>query len=212
MNPAIFDLLILPLRRCKGLDDFIPMTLTPATIRDLEQLGRDAWEDARSLRRARPLVLNPKFNLSVALGGADADLVARHRLIDWKATTKTGIVGRAELWQLVGYALADTNDEYEIREVSIGALRWRSAIAWRLDDLLADLAPGPPANVRLINGAQIERRPIDLGTLRKDFAQVVEESRKRHHAALAIMREQLPRDRTTPSRSNATSQSFEWSR
>ena len=193
LNPAILDLLILPLRQCKGLDDFIPLTLTPASIQDLEQLGRCAWEDARSLRRAQPLVLNPKFHLSVALGGADADLVARRRLIDWKATTKTGIVGRAELWQLVGYALADTYDEYEIREVSIAALRWRSAITWRLDDLLVDLAPGPPVNVKLLSRAEIERRPIDLVTLRQDFALVVVESRERHDAALAKMREQLPK-------------------
>lgn len=173
MNPAIFELVVRPLRRCRGLDDFISLTLTRPTIRDLEQLGRVAWEDHRGLRKARPLVLNPQFQLSRALGGADADLVARHRLIDWKATTTIGIVGRQPLWQLVGYVLADTTDQYEIREVGIAALRWRSTISWPLDELLADLAPDPPANFRTVRGDSSGRRLIDLAALRHDFAQVV---------------------------------------
>jgi len=85
--------------------------------------------------------------LSGALGGADADLIARRLLIDWKATTTPGIVGREQLWQLLGYVLADTDDEYEIREVGIAALRWRSIKIWPLDELLAELSIGHPTKV-----------------------------------------------------------------
>ena len=187
MNPAIFELLIEPLRQCKGLDDFIPMTLKPPTIQDLERLGRAARDDSRWLRRARPLVLNPQFHLSAELGGADADLIARRRLIDWKATTKRGIVSRLELWQLLGYVLADTNDEYRIREVSIAALRWRSVVSWPLDELLQELAPGPPMDFQPLKGDPLQRKSMDLAALRDEFAQVVRQSHIRQEDVPARM-------------------------
>jgi hypothetical protein len=193
MNPAIFDFVIEPLSRCKGLDDFASFTLTAPTIRDLELLGRSAWDDSRSLSRARPLALNPQFNLSVELGGADADLIARRRLIDWKATTKTSIVGRPELWQLAGYALADTDDEHQIQEVGIVALRWGSAVSWRLEDFFAELAPGPAASLELVGRMPLDREPVNIGELRQDFAQVVRQMRKRNERAIARMRKQLPK-------------------
>jgi hypothetical protein len=173
VSRAIFDLVVQPLRQCNGLDQFVEMSLSAATIKDLAQLGRAAWEDNRDLRKARPLVLNPRFELSSALGGADADLIARHRLIDWKASTTTGVVGRHQLWQLIGYALADSVDEYDIREVGIAALRWRSAVSWPLIDLLDEMAPGPPASIVILGEDSPRRRPIDLAALRADFSQLV---------------------------------------
>ncbi len=173
MNPAIRDLLIRPLRQCNGLDQFVELSLSPVTIQDLAQLGRAAWEDYGHLRKARPLVLNPRFRLTAALGGADADLIARRRLIDWKATTTTGVVGRHQLWQLIGYALADSTDQYRIREVGIAALRWRSVVSWRLIDLLDELAPGPSASLVVLGGDSPHREPIDLAALRGDFTRVV---------------------------------------
>ena len=68
-------------------------------------------------------VLGPTFALSTALGGADADLVADWLLLDLKASVTRRIVGRPALWQLAGYALADTPDEHHIRRVGIRALR-----------------------------------------------------------------------------------------
>lgn len=193
MSRAIFDVVIEPLSQCTNLEDFIQLTLTAPTIRDLELLGRSAWDDSKSLGKARLLVLNPQFNLSVDLGGADADLIARRRLIDWKATTKTGIVGRPELWQLAGYALADTDDEHQIREVGISALRWRSTISWRLEDFIAELAPDPPPSRKLASGMPLEREHVDISALRQEFAQVVHQMRKHNKRAIAKMRRQLPK-------------------
>lgn len=172
---AVRGLVVGPLRRCNDLDEFAQLSLPRrrGTIRDLARLGRVAWEDHRDLRQARPLVLNPRFRLSRALGGADADLIARHRLVDWKASAATRVVGRHELWQLAGYALADSTDKYEIREVGIAALRWRSTVSWPLTDLLEELAPGPPAGLRVLGGGSPRREPIDLTALRGDFARVV---------------------------------------
>lgn len=174
VNPAVRDLLIQPLQQCDDLEDFAQRSISPQTIRDLACLGRKAWEDHGDLRRARPPTLNPTFQLSSGLGGADADLIARRRLIDWKATATARVVGRHELWQLIGYVLADTKDQFAIREVSIAALRWRSTVSWPLNNLLEELAPGPPAKLRIIGGGHAPRRePIDLADLRGDFARAV---------------------------------------
>jgi hypothetical protein len=121
--------------------------IAEASIEDLAGLGRAAWQDIGDLRDAEPLHLNPRFVLSPNLGGADADLIYGDTLLDWKSNTPTNIVGREELWQLIGYALADTDDAYGIRRVEIGALRWRSAVSWHLQELLADLASEPPGEL-----------------------------------------------------------------
>jgi hypothetical protein len=181
--PAVEERLIAPLRRCLGLDDFISLALTLATIQDLEQVGRSAWEEHRSWTNARPLVLNPKFEQSRALGGADADLIVGCLLIDLKATTTPGIVGRFELWQLLGYALADTDDKYGIRAVGIAALRWCSNISWPLGDLLHVLAPTAPGTVALGKTRPPTSGSFDLGELRAEFALVVKKSRTRSGGA-----------------------------
>lgn len=58
------------------------------------------------------------------------------------------------MWQLCGYALADTDDELAINAVGISALRWRTRITWPLPELLEHLA----------------RSPVDLSSLRREFA------------------------------------------
>ena len=178
-SPTIHERLIAPLRRCRGLSDFAPMALAPATIEDLEQLSRASWEDHEDWATAQPLVLNPRFELSRALGGADGDLIAGRRLIDLKSTATSRIVRDRGLWQLLGYVLADTNDQYEIREVGIAALRWRSSITWTIEELLSELAPKGPM-VRVAGKIGVPAPAIhDLAELRAEFALAVEQSRPR---------------------------------
>lgn len=176
---TIQERLIAPLRRCRGLADFVPMAFTPATIEDLEQLGRASWEDHQGWATAHPLVLNPRFELSCALGGADSDLIVGCRLIDLKSTATPRIIRDRGLWQLLGYALADTNDFYGIREVGIAALRWRSSISWTIEELMSDLAPRGPI-VRVAGKIGVPT-PVthDLAELRAEFALMVEQSRPR---------------------------------
>lgn len=174
MNPAIFRLVIQPLGRCSGLDDFLSSSVEKATLQDLEQLGRAAFDDSRGLRRARPLVPNPTFALSRALGGADADLIAGSRLIDWKASSRRSIVGRPELWQLAGYALADTNDQFGIREVGIAALRWRTALSWDLRDFIEMLMPWQAQATMHVAGIYpVSKAGVDLDRMRQSFADLV---------------------------------------
>lgn len=134
-----------------------------------------------SIPNARPtLHLNPEFSLSIPLGGADADLIGENTLLDCKATSKRGIVGRQELSQLVGYVLADSNDDYAIRAVAIGALRWRSRTDWPLADLLEELADGESGNLD------------DLGT---EFAEMVETDARRPTERREARRLELERRR-----------------
>ena len=81
------------------------------------------------------------FALSAQVGGADADVICGDLLLDFKATSTTSIVGRGELWQLVGYALADADNQFGIRQVGVAALRWRRRWPIDIDE------PRPPERV-----------------------------------------------------------------
>lgn len=70
----------------------------------------------------------------------------------------TRIVTREVLWQLVGYALADTTDEHAITAVGVSALRWRRRWTIALGELLNLLAG----------------QPVDLADLRDEFATLVQ--------------------------------------
>jgi hypothetical protein len=110
------------------------------TVADLGRLARVALEDNRALAEAEQLLFGPTFAQSLALGGADADIIADGLLLDLKSTKQSRVVGAPELWQLVGYALADTNDKFGIDSCGIAALRWRSRVTLPSMDLLRDLS------------------------------------------------------------------------
>ena len=164
-SPAVREKVLTPLGGYDGaVLGLIPaLMIEEASIEDLVHLSRAAWTDTRDLQDAEPLHLNPRFALSAALDGADADLIHGDTLLDWKSNTPANIVGRPELWQLIGYALADTEDRYGIRRVEIGALRWGSTVSWPLLQLLADLSADPPG---------------ELADLRTSFAFTVAEAHK----------------------------------
>lgn len=127
------------------IDELAVAFTTPATVDDLALLGRAAVEDHADLKTTEPLIPNPVFEQSIELGGADADMIAGGTLLDFKSRASAGIVGRLELWQLMGYAFADTQDYYKIDSVAISALRWRSRPTWQLVELLEALgAPDRP--------------------------------------------------------------------
>jgi hypothetical protein len=114
----------------------------PSTLTDLDALGKVALEDLGQLFTEGPLHIGPTFAQSGPLGGADADVIAGGMLLDLKATTQPGVVGRKELWQLLGYLLADTDDEYSIQRVGFAALRWRNTASWGTADYLRALGGG----------------------------------------------------------------------
>lgn len=160
MNLAVIELLIPPLRAWDGEDlgGLLAEIGVESSLQDLATLGRAAVDDHRHLERKRPMFFNPNFALSLDLGGADADLIASGTLIDWKATSTRSVAGRQVFWQLLGYALADMEDHYEIRSVALGALRWRTRVEWSIADFLDELSGG---------------KHLPIKTLRLEFASVV---------------------------------------
>lgn len=65
--------------------------------------------------------------------------------------------GRDDLWQLIGYALADQSDTYKLTSVGIAAVRRRRRVYWSLPELLTELSN--------------ERRPLEQW--RAGFAEAV---------------------------------------
>lgn len=151
-------------------DAFAELTAPPSTwrewanlvclepeVEDVAVLGWAAAEDHSDLR-GRNLRCNPVFVQSRALGGADADLITDDGcLIDFKSTSTTRTCSRTDIWQLCGYVLADTNDDYRIRQVALSALRWRNRVVWDLGELMCNLAGGR----------------VQLAAMRRDFADLL---------------------------------------
>lgn len=142
-GPAVLPYIAEPLRaHGHNLDELAVSLVSEASIGDIDALGRVTIEDHLSIRGASELHIGPNFDQSLPLGGADADLIYDGTLLDLKSTSQAGLVGRDDIWQLIGYLLADTDDSYNITRVGFAALRRRRSIFWPADDLVRELAGG----------------------------------------------------------------------
>ena len=108
----------------------------------VDDLARLSWAfyDTCGGLLGEKAALNPTFGpVSRALGGADADLIIGDRLLDIK-TSISPSAKTADLYQLLGYALADTEDKYAIRRVGFYYSRRPSLVLWSLQDYCDVLA------------------------------------------------------------------------
>jgi hypothetical protein len=157
-GPSVWEHVGAPLEDRPGLDLYAERVVPQPCLTDLVAIAPAIAADHEDLRVAKALTLNPTFDLSVALGGADADLIADETLWDMKSSaSRDRIIKREEVWQLAGYSLADVSDTYAIKAVGILAIRRRTRVRWTLAQLLKTLS-------------RIER-PIE--EWRADFASVV---------------------------------------
>jgi hypothetical protein len=153
-GPAVHQYVTVPLKEHgEDLDALASGMASPATLADISSLGRVAVDDHRSIRDASVVFIGPVFAQSLALGGADADVIYDGTLLDFKSTAQPGVIQRHEAWQLGGYLLADTDDRYRIRRVGIAALRRRRSLIWPANELLATLAGGACQPVEYWRGA-----------------------------------------------------------
>jgi hypothetical protein len=144
-GPVVWPYLAGPLREFHGdLNDLAIALVDEPTLMDVCTLSRCAVEDHLGIRDAAELHIGPEFAQTGPLGGADADLIYDGTLLDLKSTSAPRALGRIELWQLLGYLLADTGDAYSVRRVGFGALRRRRSIFWPSQELI-DLLAGRPA-------------------------------------------------------------------
>ena len=92
-------------------------------------------------------ILNPTFDGSALIGGADADIILEmwdgvSCLIDIKATVNARIEGKS-FHQLLGYCLLDFSNRYRIERVGFYLPRQARFIGWQLEDLIQRLSPKP---------------------------------------------------------------------
>jgi hypothetical protein len=145
-GPVVWPYLARPLREFHGdLNELAIALVDGPTLMDVCTLSRCAVEDHLSIRDAADLHIGPTFAQSGPLGGVDADLIYDGTLLDLKSTSTARVLGRIELWQLLGYLFADTDDAYRIRQVGFGALRRRRSIFWPSQELI-DLLAGRPSS------------------------------------------------------------------
>lgn len=147
-----------------------------ATIEDLLALPPQLWVDDLSTLSAafadhyralagRPVRLNPTFAGSSEIGGADADLIVEGCLLDVKTTVDPKFTRTRVLYQLLGYALLDYEDEYAIDVVGVYLSRQSLLLRWPLLPLLKQL---------------LERDDVSLADLRLSFREAVLAARSDH--------------------------------
>lgn len=165
-GPSVLPYLAEPVKaHGHDLDELARSLINEASMRDLDTLGRVTVEDHLSIREASELYIGPGFAQSLPLGGADADLIYDGTLVDLKSTAEARVIGREEVWQLIGYLLADTDDSYGIAQVGFAALRRRRSIFWLVEDLVRELAGG-------------QTQPVKQ--LREEFANLLEPLVRQH--------------------------------
>jgi len=158
--------------------------LTAAAVDDLLAIPQSNWiDDLCNLSWAfhddngdflqRTATLNPTFDGSAHVGGADADIIVDDCLIEFKLTVNSGLKKlRDWLYQLLGYTLLDYGDKYGIRSVALYLPRQRTWLRWDLNDLIDKLGGSQP----LLLGGSRDQLGAALGNLRAEFRRVVEPS------------------------------------
>ena len=139
----------LPIPWIKDADDLLSVA-EPSWLDDMRQLS---WRfyDGFSHLLALPHILNPIFDGSGDVGGADADLIVDGALID----IKTSIHPQIPLWfirELLGYTLLDYSDHYHIDSIGLYMSRQDILFKWSLDEVIADLCPGSAPSIAELRG------------------------------------------------------------
>lgn len=151
------------LGRCPSAHDLLALA-SPAVLSQLSAFRR-VFETSLmpriSGRRGR-WFLGPVFSGS-ALLNADADLIAARLLLDLKTSAKRPSLGVREIFQLIGYALLDFGDVYQLSEFGIFSARYAYLATWDIGSSLAELAGCP----------------IDLADIRQEFRQLLVAGRSR---------------------------------
>lgn len=93
------------------------------------------------LDKKRVCILNPVFNESALVGGADADMVLGNLLLDLKVTHDSKVY-RSYFNQLIGYyllfrlgGLAGLQRQPSIRRIGVYMARFGSVVSWNLEEI-----------------------------------------------------------------------------
>jgi len=124
-------------------------------VEDMHRLSSLFWETQQELC-GRPCALNPTFEGSNSVGGADADLICNGCLLEFKTTVGTA-VDTDWLYQLVGYAALDYSDRYGIRELGFYFPRHGRLVRWSTEEFLTRASSGAITSLPLLR-AHVQAR------------------------------------------------------
>ena len=135
-----------PLTSCKFDDaESVVAIAQPHWLDDLRVLSWKFYDSFNHLLTL-PYVLNPMFDGSVDVGGADADLIVAGTLIDIKTSVKQEI--QADwIWQLLGYVLLDYSDVHRINSIGLYMARQGILFQWDLNEAVGVLRSGNSISV-----------------------------------------------------------------
>lgn len=160
------------------IDDLLAIP-QPHWLDDLCTLSWAFYDDNTDLLE-RPVILNPTFDGSASVGGADADMIVDDCLVDVKLTIDSGLRKLGDwLYQLLGYTLLDYSDTYGIRSVALYLPRQRAWFRWSIEDLIDKLSDHDSS----IPSQSNDETGTALGNLRAEFRRVVEPSSVRSKTA-----------------------------
>jgi len=90
-----------------------------------------------------PVIPGPTFTGSVAVGGADADVIIGTTMVEIKATGAADLRLR-DAQQVIGYALLDFDDIYTLSRAALLSARYGRLVTWDLVDGLVGEDPPQP--------------------------------------------------------------------
>lgn len=108
-------------------------------VNDLYQMS-EAFFSASADLLSHPVTLNPIFDGSADVGGADADIIIDNQLLEIKAAVSFKVSRREWIYQVLGYTLLDYTNKYEIDSVGFYLARQGVYIRWPLDVFVTTLA------------------------------------------------------------------------
>ncbi len=122
-------------------------------IDDLRELSWNFYDGFDHLLTL-PHVLNPHFEGSRDVGGADADLIVGGTLIDIKTrkTTKKRSIDTDWLLQLLGYVLLDYSNRQSITRIGLYMARQGILISWDLEEAIQSLCSGRSSSIEELRG------------------------------------------------------------
>lgn len=138
-----------------SMEDVLALAPQPA-VDDLAAMTRLLCKRYPELV-AEQAVLNPKFDGSGEIGGADADLILDRTLLELKTTRQDSFERVDHIYQLLGYALLDYSDEYRLSGIGVYLARRGLLVRWEIAELL-----------------DVCCEAGDLAKLRRDFREAVQ--------------------------------------
>lgn len=106
------------------------------------------FQAARSRIPNEGAIYGPEFAGSLAVGGADADLIANNCLYEFKTSVNPRRKFNDHIRQLIGYTLLDWENEYALEKIGFYYSRQVTCLTWPLSELLVECSGNKSVSLR----------------------------------------------------------------